>query len=57
MQTFLFKLGHYAQNHSVQVVMIGLVVLIACALSLYKARLETNVEKLWVEGRFTLLTQ
>jgi hypothetical protein len=51
MQTFLFKLGHCAQNHSVQVVMIGLLVLIASTLGLYKATLETNVENLWMEGR------
>ncbi|XP_028400006.1 protein patched homolog 1-like isoform X2 [Dendronephthya gigantea] len=49
MQTFLFKLGNCAQNHSVQVVMIGLVVLVLCTLGLYKARLETNVENLWME--------
>jgi hypothetical protein len=54
MQTFLFKLGHYAQNHSVQVIMIGLVALIVFALGLYKARLETNVENLWMEGRLPI---
>lgn len=48
-QTFLFKLGHFAQNRSASVVMIGLVFLVVGALGLYKAKLETNVETLWME--------
>ncbi|XP_072172750.1 protein patched homolog 1-like [Diadema setosum] len=49
LQGLLFTLGCYLQLHSGKGLFLGLVILGACAVGLKLTRIETNVEKLWVQ--------
>ena len=51
LQTHLFKLGCFAEKHCGKVLFLGLLLLSLCCVGLKTASLETNVERLWVEGR------
>ena len=51
LQTRLFSLGCFIQKHCGKVLFIGLLLLSLCCLGLKTASIETNVEKLWVEGK------
>ncbi|MBN3282508.1 PTC1 protein, partial [Polyodon spathula] len=52
-QRLLFKLGCYIQKNCVKFLVVGLLIFGAFAVGLRAANLETNVEKLWVEGKDT----
>ncbi|XP_033636690.1 protein patched homolog 1-like isoform X1 [Asterias rubens] len=49
LQALLFFLGCYIQFHSGKVLFLGVIIMGAFAVGLKQARIETNVEKLWVE--------
>lgn len=51
-QSALFQLGCFTHRHCGKVVLIGFVFLSMFAIGLLtRAKLETNAEKLWVEGK------
>lgn len=50
-QRLLFKLGCYIQKNCGKFLVVGLMIFGAFAVGLRAANLETNVEKLWVEGK------
>lgn len=50
-QRLLFKLGCYIQKNCGKFLVVGLLVFGAFAVGLRAANLETDVEKLWVEGK------
>ncbi|CDQ80248.1 unnamed protein product [Oncorhynchus mykiss] len=50
-QRLLFKLGCYIQKNCGKFLVVGLLVFGAFAVGLRAANLETDVEKLWVEGQ------
>ena len=52
LQTHLFNLGCFIQKHCRKVLFLGLLVLSLCCVGLKTATIETDVEKLWVEGKF-----
>lgn len=54
-QRLLFKLGCYIQKNCGKFLVVGLMIFGAFAVGLRAANLETNVEKLWVEGKDDLL--
>lgn len=56
-QGALFRIGCISQRHCGKVVLLGFVVMCIFAIGLTRAKLETNAEKLWVEGKFQTLTQ
>uniref|UniRef100_A0A8C1EE86 Patched 2 n=1 Tax=Cyprinus carpio carpio TaxID=630221 RepID=A0A8C1EE86_CYPCA len=49
-QAFLFSLGCHIQRHCGKVLFIGLLVFGALSVGLRVAAIETDIEKLWVEG-------
>nr|WJJ61139.1 Patched [Patiria miniata] len=49
LQALLFYLGCTIQLHSGKVLFLGIIIMGAFAVGLKQARIETNVEKLWVE--------
>lgn len=49
LQTFLFNLGCKIQRHSITVILIGLCVLCLFTIGLKDARIETDLDKLWVQ--------
>ena len=50
LQAFFFKLGCFSQRHCWAVLAVGFFILIGFSVGLIKAKIETDVEKLWVEG-------
>ena len=46
----LANLGRFIQRHSGYLLMLGFVVMISCSCGLVRFRVETDAEKLWVEG-------
>lgn len=50
-QRLLFRLGCYIQKNCGKFLVVGLMIFGAFAVGLRAANLETNVEKLWVEGK------
>ena len=50
LQKQLFNLGCFIQKHCGKVLFLGLLLLSLCCVGLKTASLETNVERLWVEG-------
>ena len=50
-QRQLESLGHFIQKHSGKVLFVGLLLLSLCCVGLKTVTIETNVEKLWVEGK------
>lgn len=50
-QRLLFKLGCYIQKNCGKFLVVGLLIFGAFAVGLRAANLETDVEKLWVEGK------
>lgn len=54
-QRLLFRLGCYIQKNCGKFLVVGLMIFGAFAVGLRAANLETNVEKLWVEGKDNLL--
>lgn len=50
-QRFLFRLGCYIQKNCGKFLVVGLMIFGAFAVGLRAANLETDVEKLWVEGK------
>lgn len=53
-QRLLFRLGCYIQKNCGKFLVVGLMIFGAFAVGLKAANLETNVEKLWVEGKADL---
>lgn len=53
-QAFLFSLGCHIQRHCGKVLFIGLLVFGALSVGLRVAAIETDIEKLWVEGESKL---
>jgi acyl-CoA synthetase (AMP-forming)/AMP-acid ligase II len=51
LQAFLFYLGCSIQRRYGQVLIFGIVIMGAFSIGLKLAKMETNVEKLWVEGK------
>lgn len=54
-QRLLFKLGCYIQKNCGKFLVVGLLIFGAFAVGLRAANLETNVEELWVEGKYEVL--
>lgn len=50
-QRLLFRLGCYIQKNCGKFLVVGLMIFGAFAVGLRAANLETDVEKLWVEGK------
>ena len=53
-QRQLENLGNFIQKHNGKVLFVGILLLSLCCVGLKTVRIETNVEKLWVEGKNTL---
>lgn len=51
-QALLFTLGCWIQRHCGKVLFVGLLVFGALAVGLRVASIETDIEQLWVEGKF-----
>ncbi|KAK3091489.1 hypothetical protein FSP39_020198 [Pinctada imbricata] len=49
LQKYLFKIGCFLQLHCGKVLFLGLLSLSLCCIGLKEAKIETNVENLWVE--------
>lgn len=49
LQALFFKLGCFSQRHCWAVLAVGFFILIGFSVGLIKAKIETDVEKLWVE--------
>ena len=54
LQHHLFNLGCFIQRHCGKVLFLGLLVLSLCCIGLKTASMETNVEKLWVQGELSM---
>jgi len=54
-QRLLFRLGCHIQKNCGKFLVVGLIIFGAFAVGLRAANLETNAEKLWVEGKKTPL--
>lgn len=52
LQSYLHDLGFFIQKNAGKVLFVGLLVLITFCVGLKSATIETNVERLWVEGMF-----
>ena len=50
LQWHLFHLGRFVQRHAGKVLFVGLLVLSTFCVGLKSASVQTDVEKLWVEG-------
>ena len=50
-QTFLFDWGAKIQENAKKYLLVGVIILTVFAFFLHYAKLETRVEKLWVEGK------
>ena len=50
-QQRLYKLGNFQQRHSGKILIIGLLFLSLLAVGLKTAVIESDIRKLWVEGR------
>ena len=48
----LFLLGCFDQRHAGKVLFLGLFVLVLCCAAMSQARVETDIDKLWVQGQF-----
>lgn len=51
LQWHLFHLGRFVQRHAGKVLFVGLLVLSTFCVGLKSASIQTDVEKLWVEGK------
>ncbi|XP_064605910.1 protein patched homolog 1-like [Liolophura sinensis] len=49
LQTYLFSIGCFIQLHCGKVLFVGLLLLSLCCVGLKTAKIETNVDELWVE--------
>lgn len=50
-QAIFFKLGCFSQRFPWAVLAVGFFILMGLSVGLITARIETDVEKLWVEGK------
>ena len=50
LQAIFFKLGCFSRRNCWVVLAVGLFVLIGLSVGIIKAKIETDVEKLWMEG-------
>lgn len=55
LQTYLFSIGCFIQLHCGKVLFVGLLLLSLCCVGLKTAKIETNVDELWVEGKFEFI--
>ena len=55
LQAIFFKLGCFSQRFSWAVLAVGFFILIGFSVGIITARIETDVEKLWMEGKLKLL--
>lgn len=55
LQAVFFKLGCFCQRHSWAVLAIGFFILIGLSVGIITAKIETDVEKLWMEGNLCKL--
>ena len=51
LQEIFFKLGCFSQRCSWAVLAVGFFILIGLSVGIITARIETDVEKLWMEGK------
>lgn len=51
LQTYMFKVGCFINEHCGKVLFVGLLLLSLCCVGLKTAKLETNIEELWVQGK------
>lgn len=51
LQAIFFKLGCFSQRFSWAVLGIGFFILIGFSVGIITAKIETDVEKLWMEGK------
>ena len=51
LQALFFKLGCFSQRNCWAVLAVGFFTLIGLSVGIITAKIETDVEKLWVEGR------
>ena len=51
LQAIFFKLGCFSQRHSWAVLGVGFAILIGLSVGIINAKIETDVEKLWMEGK------
>lgn len=49
-QRYMFKIGGFIQIHCGKVLFVGILLLSLCCIGLKTTSLQTDVEKLWVEG-------
>lgn len=52
LQAVLFKLGCLTHRNCGKVILFGVLLMIVCSIGLTRAKVETDAEKLWVEGTF-----
>lgn len=50
LQGIFFKLGCFSRRHCWAVLAVGFFILIGLSVGIITARIETDVEKLWMEG-------
>ena len=49
-QSVLYRVGIFANNFSLQILVSFAILLTGCTYCLSYAEIETNIEKLWIEG-------
>jgi len=54
-QGYLFSIGLFINLHCGKVCFVGLLLLSLCCVGLKSVRIETDIEKLWVEGMYILV--
>lgn len=54
-QRYLYSIGCFIHLHCGKVLFVGLLLLSLCCVGLKSVRIETDVQKLWVEGTFIVI--